>query len=94
MATPAQIANDMAAHAAFWAKRDCHIERLCRDAARVIRAFLAGGQVDGRTYYGVQKRLLDRARPPGDYATAIGGYPDFDRARICMERLRAEAAQS
>ena len=93
MATPAQIANDMAAHAQYWAKRDKNIERACRDAARVIRALLAGEQVDGRTYYGVQKRLMDRARWQGDYAVAIGGYPDFDRARICMERLRGEAAQ-
>lgn len=92
MATPAQIANDMAAHAEFWAKRDKDIAGVCRDAARVIRAFLAGGRVDGRTYYGVQKRLLDRARMEPDWG--VRGYPDFDRARICMERLRAEAAQS
>jgi len=90
MATPAQIANDMAAHAEYWAKRDKNIERACRDAARVIRAFLAGEQVDGRTFGGVQKRLMDRARGQGDCAVAISGYPDFDRARTCMECLRME----
>lgn len=92
MATPAQIANDMAAHAQYWAKRDKNIEHLCRDAERVLRALIAGKQVDGRTFYGVERRLVDRARSLEDWTTR--GYPDFDRARICMERLRAEAAQS
>jgi hypothetical protein len=89
MATPAQIANDMAAHAAFWAKRDVDIERLCRDLARVIRAYLAGEAVDGRTYYGIQRRCLAREGRERDFY--VKGYPDFTRARCVMERLRAEA---
>ncbi|WP_297772708.1 hypothetical protein [uncultured Roseovarius sp.] len=93
MATPAQIANDMAAHAAYWAKRDREIERVCRDAARVIRALMAGEPVDGRTYGGLHMRLLERERRRPDWHPDwhVQGYPDFDRARLCMERLRREA---
>lgn len=89
MASPAQIANDMSAHAEFWAKRDRDIERACRDAARVIRALLTGEHVDGRTYGGLHRRLLDRERLQPDWH--VKGYPDFVRARLCMERLRREA---
>jgi hypothetical protein len=89
MASPAQIANDMSAHADYWAKRDRDIERVCRDAARVIRALLAGDHVDGRTYGGLHMRLLDRERRQPDWH--VKGYPDLARARNCMERLRREA---
>lgn len=89
MASPAQIANDMAAHAAYWTKRDRDIERACRDAAWVIRAFLTGDRVDGRTYWGVDRRLSNLADRKPDWG--VQGYPDFDRARICMQRLKAEA---
>ncbi|MET4128387.1 hypothetical protein [Roseovarius sp. MBR-6] len=89
MATPAQIANDMAAHAACWAKRDRNIGHLCRDLARVIRAYLAGEAVDGRTYYGIQRRCLAYEGQEKDFL--VKGYPDIIRARCVMERLRAEA---
>lgn len=58
MATHAQIANDLAAQAAFWDRRDDDIARLCRDCARLIRAMLDGQTLDGRTYHGVHRRLL------------------------------------
>jgi hypothetical protein len=89
MANPAQIANDMAAHAAYWAGRDRDIERACRDAARMIRALMAGERVDERTYWGLPMRLLNRERfqPP----RPVKAYPNFVRARLCMERLRREA---
>ncbi|KJS43546.1 MAG: hypothetical protein VR71_10135 [Roseovarius sp. BRH_c41] len=88
MATPAQIANDMAAHAKYWAGRDCNIERVCRDAAWVIRSMLEGPKVDGRTYGGVHRRLLRLEMGPG---WRVKGYPDLVRARLCIERLRREA---
>jgi hypothetical protein len=88
MASPAQIANDMAAHAAWWAKRDADLARLCRDSARVIRMLISGEKLDGRTYGGLHRRLLDRRRDGPDLH--LKGYPDFDRARICLECLQAE----
>ncbi|MBN7785148.1 hypothetical protein JYP51_09470 [Ponticoccus gilvus] len=84
MATPAQVANDMAAHAAYWEKRDRRIERLCRDAARVIRLYLSGERVDRRTWAGLHMRLLSCARDE----SSVKGYPDFTRARLTLEALR------
>ena len=59
-ASPAEIANDLEAQAAFFRKRDEDIALLCRDCARLIREMLAGERIDGRTYGGVHRRLLDR----------------------------------
>lgn len=58
-ASHAQVANDLAAWAAFWAKRDDDVAWACRDCARAIRAMLAGEQIDGRTYFGLRRRLLN-----------------------------------
>lgn len=91
MATPAEVANDMAAHARYWQKRDAAIFRVCEDASRLIRMYLDGQKVDGRTYGGLHRRLLDQAlrlrRAP------YQGVPDLDRARAVLERLRSEAGQ-
>lgn len=57
-ATPAQVANDLALQAQYFAKRDAEVSATCHDCARVIRAFLAGEKVDGRTYGGVHVRML------------------------------------
>ena len=59
-ATPAEVANDLEAQAAFFRKRDEDVSRLCRDSARLIREMLAGERIDGRTWGGVHRRLLDR----------------------------------
>lgn len=88
MASPAEIANDMAAQAVYWSRRDGKIEAVCWDAARIIRAFLAGDLVDGRTFDGLHRRLLDlEARAARSY----GWFPDFTRARNALEALRREA---
>lgn len=58
-ATPAQIANDLAAQAAFFDRRDDRVAKACRDAARMIRQHLAGEAIDGRTWGGLHTRLLD-----------------------------------
>ncbi|WP_172430446.1 hypothetical protein [Mameliella alba] len=79
----------MDAHARFWAKRDRDIERACREAARMIRAYLDGEQVDGRSYGGLHRRLLRLGSGSPD--RIIMGYPDFDRARDVLHQLRAEA---
>jgi hypothetical protein len=64
MASPAEVANDLTAQAAFFAKRDHDIAQLCRDAARLIRAIIAEQDVDGRTARGVMVRLQNyNARP-------------------------------
>jgi hypothetical protein len=88
MASPAEIANDMSAQAAYWVRRDKKVGRACLDAARVIRAFLSDEQVDGRTYYGLHRRLLDlEARA----ARSSFRFPNFTRARNALEALHREA---
>jgi hypothetical protein len=57
-ATPAEVANDLAAQGAFFLRRDEDVARACRDAARLIRQHLAGEKVDGRTWYGLQDRMM------------------------------------
>lgn len=57
-ATPAQVANDLAAQTRYYDRRDDDLARACRDCARLIRAFIAGEKVDGRTYTGVHTRML------------------------------------
>lgn len=65
MATHAQVANDLFAQGAYFGRSDRDIERLCSDAAHLIRSMLAGEAVDGRTYNGVHTRLVSRvARCP------------------------------
>lgn len=88
-ATPAQIANDMAAHAIYWDKRDRQIAKVCSDAAAQIRALQAGEHVDGRSWGGLHRRLLkfEQQECPRRYQ----GFPQFCRARLCLEKLRREA---
>lgn len=89
MATAAQIANDMAAQARYWERRDKAIARACADAARMIRAYQAGDRVDGRSFSGLFKRLLDLEGRKYPWA----GMPDFCRARCCLHDLRVEAGK-
>ena len=91
MASPAEIANDMAASAALWEHRDKRIARTCRDAARMIRAHLAGDPVDGRTWGGLHTRLLDLSgkTPYGDSRI----QDSLGRALQTLYVLRAEASR-
>lgn len=84
MASPAEIANDMAAHARYWDGRNNDIARACRDAAREIRNALNGIECDGRTWGGLHRRLL-RLEGAERYAR---GLPNFLRARLTLEDLR------
>ncbi len=92
MASPAEIANDMAAQAAFWQKRDKHVHRACDDAARMIRAYMVGERVDGRTYGGLHKRLLDLTTSRR-YAH-FGITDNLDRALRTIQILDREARRS
>jgi hypothetical protein len=84
-ATPAQVANDLTAQAVYFARRDAHVERACRDAARMIRRHLLGEPVDGRSWGGLHRRLLDLThRYRG---TAIGG--SMERGLDTLFQLRA-----
>lgn len=87
MATPAQIANDMAARALLLRGRESAIADVCRDAARLIRQFLAGEAVDGRTVAGVIRRLnsFRDHRLRSDVANALS------RALDAIETLQQEA---
>jgi len=58
-ASPAQVANDLDAQAAFFAKREADLTQACRDCARAIRTMLNDGKIDGRTYGGVYQRMLN-----------------------------------
>lgn len=90
MASPAEIANDLAAQAAFWDRRDRDVAAVCRDAARLIRAMLAGQPVDGRTYAGVQARLLSNGARYGRSHETIGR--SLSRASASLTELRAVAS--
>lgn len=75
-ATPAQVANDLDAQAAFFAKREADLAQACRDSARAIRVMLTEGKIDGRTYGGVHQRMLNmelryRGRPNTQIAKSI-----------------------
>jgi len=86
MAHPAPVANDMDAHATYWAKRDRAVERACLDAARAIRFLLAGQRLDGRFWGGLHRRLLNLERAGG--RRNVRGYPDLCRARLTIEALK------
>jgi hypothetical protein len=86
--SPAQVANDLAAQARFWEKRDRDIHKLCADAARVIRSYLAGEKVDGRVRHGLYARLLDHESRAG--RGAWGGeqlQTSLLRGRLAVESL-------
>lgn len=89
-ATPAQVANDLAAQAKYWDRRDDHVSRACHQCARLIRAMLAGDPVDGRTYGGLHGRLLELEitwRWRND--TTI--WNSLTRGRLTLEALRRES---
>ena len=86
MASPAQVANDMAARAGFWHRRDADTHRACAQAAVAVRLMVAVQHVDGRTVSGLcrrLRRLIVRVEP---------GNPELsdatDRARVTLTRLR------
>ncbi|MEM9764771.1 MAG: hypothetical protein AAF968_20080, partial [Pseudomonadota bacterium] len=83
MATPAEVANDMAAHATYWEKRDKKIAAACRDAARLMQTMLSGQYPDGRTFSGVYGRLLRLEHHSERYQA----YPNFGRARQALALL-------
>lgn len=91
MATPAQVANDMEAQARYWQKRDKVIARACADSARVIRAFIDNEHVDGRTYGGLHRRLLDLVH--SRRGAQFNASPNFDRALSTLQQLNGEACQ-
>lgn len=62
MASPEEVANDMAAWAKYYDGRDNGLARVCRDVAHLIRQMLCGRTIDGRTYNGVLTRLSNAGR--------------------------------
>lgn len=91
MATPAQIANDMAAQAAYWHRRDDATSDACRDCAFVIRKFLSGQLVDGRTFHGLQSRLEARIIAAGDGRPSIRN--SLRRGLECMRMLKSQTSR-
>lgn len=86
-ATPAQVANDLDAQARYFGKSDVEVARLCRDTARLIRQFIRGERVDGRTYFGCTQRLRN-ARYPVDSQIDKSLW----RGRMVLEELHRVAA--
>lgn len=90
MASPAQVANDLAARAAFWRGRDRDISDACTIGARVIRAYLTGPHPAGHTTASALTRLclindVPTVRESSDLRAAI------TRARTTIRALRNEA---
>ncbi len=83
MVSAAEVANDMAAHAAYWEKRNKVVAKACRDAAHLIRGMLNGQYPDGLTYGGIWGRLLNLENRGLHYQ----GYPNFTRARQALSEL-------
>lgn len=82
-ATPAQVANDMRAHARLLQKSDQNLASLCRDAAKTLDDMLAGEKIDGRRWHGLHGRLLTFEGPrSGCYSWNV------TRARLALEALR------
>ena len=89
-ATPAQVANDLSFQAQYFAKRDGDVASACRDCARLIRAFVAGERVDGRTYGGVYQRMLNmdfrhRRMPDTQIAKSI------NRGMLTLQKLYGQS---
>lgn len=88
MATPAQVANDMAAQAAYWTGRDREVARTCLEAAQVIRDLLEKKQVDVVTLHGLAGRLLVVQCKADTQRWAQGGGA-FARARTTLLELES-----
>lgn len=85
-ATPAQVANDLDAQAAFFDRRESDLAADCRDCACAIRAMLNDCKIDGRTYNGVDQRMMNmearyRGRPDTQIAKSIS------RGRSTLQQL-------
>ena len=93
MATPAQVANDLAVQADYFARRDDEIARLCRDSARLIRAMIAGQAVDERTYARVTFRLQGyNSRPRAAVPSQID--KSLWRAMVTINEQNAALSES
>lgn len=87
-ATPAQVANDLAAQATFFAKRDDGIVHLCRHSALLIRALIGGQAVDEGLYESVIFRLQRwNSRPRAAVPSQID--KSLDRALVTLTELKA-----
>ena len=91
MASAAEIANDMSAHAVYWQKRDRRIFQACNETARVIRMYLDEKQVDGRTFGLLHRRLLDLTL--SSTTERFMAAPNFDRALQTLFALRAQVSE-
>ncbi len=85
MASPAQVANDMAARANFWWGRDKKVAAACRDAARVIRGYLGGPPPDGPTVSELLARIYDV-----DALGSVDTVHSLSRAANTIRDLRKE----
>jgi|GEM_PF-6084923 len=90
MASPAQVANDMAARADFWIGRDGAVRSACLRSALIIRQYLIPNPPDPRAV----TEVLALIYTVSDYSAVIG-LPDhraaLARAAETITQLRKEA---
>lgn len=85
-ATPAQVANDLNAQSNHFDRSEPELAQACRDAARAIRGMLDEGKIDGRTYVGVHRRMLNfEMSPLGRTGSQIA--KSISRGRMTLEQL-------
>lgn len=90
MATPAEIANDLAAQAKFWRGRDDQVSFVCRDCASLIRQMRDGHRINKWTYDAVERRLLENLSRYKSQGNTSISY-SMARGLQTMTELRAVA---
>jgi hypothetical protein len=91
MATPEEVANDLSAWARNLERRDGFLAKVCRDTAVLISRMAVGQWIDGRTYYGLQKRLHNQVFIRRQEDSAI--ERSLSRGLKTLEDLRRAAVQ-
>ena len=92
-ATPAQVANDMAAQAKYWSGRDMEIETACILAAKVIRDFLSEAPPAHYNVRGALDRLQILIGKPRYFAGNEMIFNSIIRAEATIRALRDGGAK-
>lgn len=91
MASPAQVANDMAVRADYWRGRSADLRKACIDAEAMIRRLLKGEPVSDRAYRGLEQRLRRLEGGIAGWGNQTRIREALARARTTLETLLQEA---
>lgn len=95
MASPAQVANDMAVRADYWRGRSADVQKACHNSATMIRNFLNGDPVSGQAYCGLERRLARLEAEISNWSNQTQIRGALTRARLTLAALKeAEGARS